>query len=207
MFMDSYPTTLDKVAFAVEVGKVSKSDAVKTHGIGEDININLFGWRDSSLVVIAQMLDSGQIPKNERFAKMVNALCIIRQGWQVDAFTMIAEAFCAISPSDTKGKDLAAAFAEKDSPVSECLSFTHISTKDSLFVTVPYRVVPPRMVVYQTALKYAGYDDVLRDKKYPAAMGKALDLPISESVVEDSETFHHVLADGLSEEGFDVHYL
>ena len=205
--MDKYPTTLDKVALAVEAAKVAKSDAVKLYGIGEDININLFGWRDSELVVIAQMLSSSQIPKDERFAKIVNALCVVRQGWQVDGFTMVAEAFCSLLPSDTKGRDLAEQFAEKDSPVSECLSFTHVSIRDALFVTVPYRVVPPRMVVYSTPLKYAGYEGVLRDRKYPAAMGKALDLPISDSVVEDGDTFHAVLAEGLSEEGFDVHYL
>jgi hypothetical protein len=205
--MDAYPTTLDKVALAVEAAKVAKSDAVKLNGIGEDINLNLFGWRDSSLVVIAQMLDSSQIPKDERFAKVVNALCIIRQGWQVDGFTMVAEAFCSLLPSDTRGKDLAAQFAEKDSPVMECLSFTHVSHKDALFVTVPYTCVPPRTVMYKTPLKYSGYEGVLRDRKYPAAMGKALDLPISESVVEDGDTFHAVLAEGLADEGFDVHYL
>jgi hypothetical protein len=204
--MEQYETTLDKVALAVESAKVAKSDAVKKHGIGEDININLFGWRDSELVVIAQMLDSGLIDKDERFTKMVNALCIVRQGWQVDAFTMIAEAFCSLLPSDTKGKDLAEVFAEPNSPVSECLSFTHISVKDALFVTVPYTVTPPRTVVYKSPLKYAGYDNVLRDKKYPAAMGKALDLELSDAV-DDGDTFHRILADGLAEEGFDVHYL
>ena len=82
--MEQYATTLDKVALAVESAKVAKSDAVKKHGIGEDININLFGWRGSDLVVIAQMLDSGKIDKDERFVKLVNALCIVRQGWQVE---------------------------------------------------------------------------------------------------------------------------
>lgn len=204
--MEQYATTLDKVALAVESAKVAKSDAVKKHGIGEDININLFGWRGSDLVVIAQMLDSGKIDKEERFVKLVNALCIVRQGWQVDAFTMVAEAFCSLLPSDTKGKDLAEVFAEPNSPVSECLSVTHISVRDALFVTVPYTLATPRTVIYGDPLKYAGYDDVLRDKKYPAAIGKALDLELV-SEVEDGDTFHRVLADGLAEEGFTVHYL
>ena len=111
--MEKYGTILDKVALAVESAKVAKSDIVKSEGIGEDININLFGWRGSSLVIIAQMLDSGLIEKEERLVKLVNALCIIRQGWQVDAFTMVAEAYCALSPADTKGTDMAELFAQQ----------------------------------------------------------------------------------------------
>lgn len=204
--MEKYGTILDKVALAVESAKVAKSDIVKSEGIGEDININLFGWRGSSLVIIAQMLDSGLIEKEERLVKLVNALCIIRQGWQVDAFTMVAEAYCALSPADTKGTDMAELFAQQNSPVYECLSVTHIEHSDSLFVAVPYSLVPPRTVIYQSPMKYVGYESVLRDRKYPYAMGKALDLELSE-FVDDGETFHRVLADGLSEQGFDIHYL
>ena len=204
--MEKYETVLDKVALAVESAKVAKAEAVKKHGIGEDINISLFGWRGSDLVVISQMIDSGRIEKEERFAKIVNMLCVVRQGWQVDGFTMIAEAFCSLSPADTKGKDLGELFAQPDSPVSECLAVTHISLSDGLFVTVPYTVALPRTVVYGTPQKYSGYDEVFRDKRYPVAIGKVLDMKLSEHS-EDGDYFHRVLARGLAEEGFDVHYL
>ena len=43
-----YETDLDKVALVVESMKKAKEILVTDNGIGEDLNINIFGWKKST---------------------------------------------------------------------------------------------------------------------------------------------------------------
>lgn len=204
--MDTYPSILDKMALAVESSKVAKTMVVQQDGIGEDMNFNLMGWRDCELVVVAQLSQVFMKDKEDRFARIIHAACVMRQGWDIDAFTFIAEGYCSFDKEATDGRDMAEVFSESDSPVDECLAFTHVDYDEILYVTVPYKCVPPRKVEFADALRYSG-EEVLRDGRYPNALSRVLQLEVNEiDDGLDEDVFHQVLAEGLQEMGFEINY-
>jgi len=205
--MDGFDDALDKMALAVESAKVAKSMVVKIDGIGEEINLNLLIWRDDELVAVAQLLSEFMEDKEDRFLRVVNAVCIFRQGWGATAVTMIAEAYCSSDPSASKGKEMAELFASPENAyIRECLSFTHIDGEDAFFLAVPFVCVPPRQVVYGEALRHRG-SGVIRDTRYPLGIMRALALAVErydEGV--DEEYFRDLLARGVMDLGFEVNY-
>lgn len=203
----SYLTDLDKLALAVEATKVAKQHTVSEDGIGEDININLFSWKDDKLVSIMQLMGTHKMHRNERLKRLTQAACIKRQGWGVNGFTFIAEGYCSLKPSQTKDQDLAKLFAVKDSPVSECLSFTHLSEQTPLFISVPYTIGVGRQVIFGSALLYSAID-VMRDLTYAATLNASLKMEYVNKQTEatDKETFYGTLADGINDLGFEIFY-
>ena len=202
-----YATEFDKLALAVESTKVAKAITVEQDGIGEDININLFSWKGEDLVCIKQIRDTHHLDKEVRLDILTKGACIMRRGWGVDEFTFVAEGYCSLKPSETKDSDLAELFSHQDSPVKECLSFTHISADGATFISVPYSVDIGRKVKFDSALWYAGLD-VMRDLTYPATLKASLKLePIQIDEQEiDRESYFSTLASGLTETGFEVFY-
>lgn len=206
MITGFYETDLDKLALAVESTKVAKQISVDEQGIGEDLNINIFSWRKNELAVIAQLKNTHNTSPASRLEKIMAGACIIRKGWGVDEFTFIAEGYCSMNPEKTKGKDLRALFAQQNSPVRECISFTHIKEHDHSFVSVPYTVNVGRIVDFDTPLAYDG-SEAMRDLTYPAALKTALRLSYeNHPEVTDKEAFYGTLAKGLYETGFEVFY-
>lgn len=203
----SYVTDFDKLALAVEATKVAKRHTVEEEGIGQDININLFSWREDKLVSIMQLMGTHRMHRTERLDKIARAACIKRQGWGVDGFTFIAEGYCSLKPSVTKDKDLAQLFAERDSPVSECISFTHLGGDTPIFISVPYTIGVGRKVDFGKALCYSALD-VMRDLTYAAALNASLKLEHDPEVMEtsDKETYFGTLADVIYESGFEIFY-
>jgi len=203
----SYLTDLDKLALAVEATKVAKQHTVDEAGIGEDININLFSWKDDKLVSIMQLMGTHKMLRDERLHKLTSAACIKRQGWGVDGFTFIAEGYCSLKPSQTKDKDLAKLFANKDSPVSECLSFTHLGGEVPMFISVPYKITLGRNVEFGNALCYSAID-VMRDLNYAATLNAALKLDHDTKASEgiDKEVYYGTLADAIHDMGFEIFY-
>lgn len=206
--METYPTILDKVALAVESAKVAKEVTIDVEGFGEDLNFNLFCWKNDELRVVTQLSTEYMTDKEDRLERLIRAACILRQGWEATAFTFIAEGYCSLDADATEGRELAEAFVETDSAVKECLSFTHIEGDDGLFVAVPYSYMPPRRVMFGEPMRYRG-KTAFRDQRYPDALARALALDVSSSYEDidvDQETFHKLLAFGLKELGFMVNY-
>jgi hypothetical protein len=203
----SYATDFDKLALAVEATKVAKRHTVEEEGIGQDININLFSWRDDKLVSIMQLMGTHKMHRTERLQRIARAACIKRQGWGVDSFTFIAEGYCSLKPSETKDKDLAQLFAQRDSPVSECLSFTHLGGETPIFISVPYTIGVGRSVEFGKALCYSALD-VMRDLTYAAALNASLKIDRDEEEMEnrDKETYFGTLAEIIYESGFEMFY-
>jgi len=202
-----YETILDKMALAVESTKVAKESAMAEEGISEDININIFCWRGSSLVSILQLKHTHLLERDERLERITQAACLMRNGWEIDEYTMIAEGYCSLKPAETKEHDLASLFAEMDSQVKECISFTHISLDEILFVSLPYSVGVKKEITFDKPLWYPGID-VLRDLAYPAILRASLKLDPPEIDREemDRPAYFEVLARGLNEFGFEVFY-
>ena len=204
-FMNDYPDSLDKIALAVESAKIAKSMIVQQEGIGEDISFNLMVWRDSQLVAVSQLSHSLMGDSEERYGLVVQAACVLRQGWGATSFTMVAEGYCSTNLEESKGRDMAQLFASPTTDfVKECLSFTHVQEDGILFVVVPYRFLPPRKVEYYKPMAHNGVG-VVREARYPMSLHRALELPYEvEGVNEDALRFE--LANGLTELGFEVNY-
>lgn len=203
--MNEYPESLDKVALAVESAKIAKAMMVKQEGIGEDLSFSLMTWRDSELVAVAQLSHAFMSDPEERYGLMVQAACILRQGWGATAFTMVAEGYCSTNPDESKGKDMAQLFASPTTDfVKECLSFTHVQDDGILFVVVPYRCVPPRHVEYYKPMTHSGAG-VVREARYPMSLHRALELPYDTDDI-DLDTLREELANGLTSIGFEVNY-
>lgn len=208
--MDKYPSILDKLALTVESAKLAKSIIVKTEGIGEEINLNMVGWRDDEIFVVCQLTQGAFDDHEERTRKLLECAYLMRQGWQVSEITLVAEAFCSTDADATKGKDLRAMYAEQDSPVLECISVSHVAPQDeTIFVAVPYICTAPRKVVYYNPVRHRG-QGVLRDKVLPTGIAKMLDSEIKEKYLNLSgrelDITREVLADGLTDMGFEVKY-
>lgn len=202
-----YDTDFDKMALAVESTKLAKQMTVSEEGIGEDININLFCWKNDNLASIIQLKDTHHIEKQERIDRLTKAACIMRRGWGISEITFVAEGYCSFKPSETKGVDLAKLFAEADSPVSECISFTHIKEDDIIFISVPYSLKIGKHVEFGNALWYSGID-IMRDLTYAAVLRASLKLDsidLDEEEV-DRESFYASLAEGVTNTGFEVFY-
>jgi len=201
--MDIYPTTLDKLALVVTASTMAKEQSVKEYGVGEDLPFNVYGWRDDRLAIMCQ-IDSGlmNIDPMERFAKLANAACIIRKGFHVDNFTLLAEGFVSTDPERTKDKKLAEAYLDKDSPVKECLTFTHVGNGRVTFITKPYIYCVPRTVKWGEEMHYPG-GTMFRSKDgaIPLMFDKVLSLETEEEP-EYLDEYHKALGEGLLKEGF-----
>jgi hypothetical protein len=205
--MNEYPEILDKVALAVESAKVAKQMIVQQEGIGEDLGFSLMAWEDDDLRAVVQLSGLFMSDHEERYALMVQAACVLRQGWKATAFTMVAEGYCSTNPNESKGKDMAQMFASPSCDfVRECLAFTHVERGEMLFVVVPYKYEPPRKVLFAQPLQHQGAS-VLRDGRYPLSLHRALGLGLPHGGDEfDEEYLREILAQGLKDIGFEVNY-
>lgn len=205
--MDEYPQTLDKVALAVESSKIAKSMMVQQEGIGEDLSFSLMAWSDDQLVAVAQLSGLLMADHENRYSLMVQAACILRQGWEATAFTMVAEGYCSTNPDESRGKDMAQLFASPaHNFVRECLAFTHVEEDELMFIVVPYKYEVPRRVVYSEPLQHRGAS-VLRDGRYPMSLHRALTIENDYDYENiDTDVLREVLANGLTELGFEVNY-
>lgn len=204
--MDTYPTTLDKLALVVTASTIAKEQSVKDFGVGEDLPFNVYGWRNHRLAIMCQ-INAGlmNIDPMERFSKLTNAACVMRKGFCVDGFTLIAEGFVSTDPESTKDKKLAEAYLEKDSPVKECLTFTHVDNGRVTFVTKPYTYTVPRGVQWAEEMHFPG-GTMFRSKDgaIPIMFDKVLALETQEEPddEEEYEEYHKALGQGLLAEGF-----
>ena len=206
MYTGFYETDFDKIALCVESIKTAKTSLIDEDGIGSDLNINIFGWRNNELATIIQLKNTFTTPKNKRIESLIEASIIMRRGWGITEYTLAAEGYCSISPAETQGENLAQLFASKDSPVKECISFTHLKENDHTFVAMPYQVKLGRKVDFGDVLWFNG-GKAMRDIEYPAALKASLKLktePVDTSM--DREIYFGTLASAIMHCGFEVFY-
>lgn len=204
--MELYPTTLDKLALVITASTMAKEESVKDFGVGEDLPFNIYGWREHRLAIMCQIDSSLMgIDPMERFTKLANAACIMRKGFAVDNFTLLAEGFVSTDPEKTKDKKLAEAYLDPSSPVKECLTFTHVGNSRVTFVTKPYKYTVPRGVLWEDELHYPGRTMFRsKDGAIPIMFDKVLELETQAPPEDEYELdeYHMALGEGLLEEGF-----
>ena len=179
---------------------------IEEDGIGSDLNINIFGWINNELATIIQLKNTFSTPKNKRIESLIEASVIMRRGWGITEYTLAAEGYCSISPAETQGENLAQLFASKNSPVKECISFTHLKNNDHTFVAMPYQVKLGRKVDFGDVLWFNG-GKAMRDIEYPAALKASLKLktePVDTSM--DREIYFGTLASAIMHCGFEIFY-
>jgi hypothetical protein len=206
MYTGFYETDFDKIALCVESIKTAKIALVEEDGIGSDLNINIFGWRNNELATIIQLKDTFGTPKDERIRSVIEASVIMRKGWGITEYTLAAEGYCSMAPAETTGENLASLFAIKNSPVKECVSFTHLKSDDHVFVAMPYLVKLGRKIDFGDVLWFNG-GKVMRDIEYPAALKASLRLeaePVDSSL--ERQTYFGTLASAIMHCGFEVFY-
>lgn len=206
MYTGFYETDLDKIALCAESIKTAKASLIEEDGIGSDLNINIFGWKNNELATIVQLKDTFSIPKDDRIKSVIEASVIMRRGWGITEYTLAAEGYCSMAPAQTYGENLAHLFASANSPVTECVSFTHLKVDDHIFVALPYKVKLGRKVDFGDALWFNG-GKVMRDIEYPAALKASLKLPpepLDTSI--DREVYFGTLASAVMHCGFEIFY-
>jgi len=206
MYTGFYETDFDKIALCVESIKTAKIALVDEDGIGSDLNINIFGWKNNELATIVQLKDTFGTPKDERIRSVIEASVIMRKGWGITEYTLAAEGYCSMSPAETTGENLASLFAIKNSPVKECISFTHLKSDDHVFVAMPYQVKLGRKIEFGDVLWFNG-GKAMRDIEYPAALKASLRIdtePVDPSI--DRQTYFGTLASAVMHCGFEIFY-
>jgi len=206
MYTGFYETDFDKIALCVESIKTAKIALVDEDGIGSDLNINIFGWKNNELATIIQLKDTFGTLKDERIRSVIEASVIMRKGWGITEYTLAAEGYCSMSPAETTGENLASLFAIKNSPVKECVSFTHLKSDDHVFVAMPYQVKLGRKIDFGDVLWFNG-GKAMRDIEYPAALKASLRIdtePVDPSI--DRQTYFGTLASAVMHCGFEIFY-
>lgn len=200
-----YPDPISKISLTVSVGQSAKSQIVEEYGIGEELAINVLGWRDGSLVCVAQMDLSWDSDEEEKMMRTADAYMVMRRGWLCDSFTVLAEGYVSTEPKMTKHMELVDAFVDGTKPVAECLTINYVDEDFVQLCAVPFRIDVGRKVKYGK-LMYSEDLDVLRNNGYVTSAQEilrqgALDIP------EDAETFHIALAVGLHDSsGYFIQY-
>lgn len=190
-----YPDPVSKISLTVSVGQTAKTEIVKEYGVGEELAINILGWRDDLLVCVAQMDTSWPSTEEERLQRTGDAYMVMRRGWLCDSFTLMAEGYVSKDPGKTKDIDLSDGYLDKSNQINECLTVNYIDEDYIELCAVPFRVALGRKVEWGP-LVHSDDIDVLRNNEYVTIAQDVLAQDVL-SIPEDAETFHLALAVGL----------
>lgn len=203
--MDTYPGRERKLALCLKSAMVAKEAAVAEFGIGEDLTFTLYGWADDQLKLVSSLFPQHMAESRAaRISRLSIAATVFRQAWGIDEFVFMAEGFVSTDAPATAGRDLRAAFIEKDSPVKECITFTFVTQDEFEIVTLPYSTSIGRKVTWHNTLR-TNSETQLRDSIYPKILQLALRLDKA-PIPEDSATYFSVLGSGLRADGFSTHW-
>lgn len=198
--MDSYfPDSVSKLSLTVSVGQAAKTSIVAEHGIGEELSMNVMGWRDGKLVCVAQMDSSwGSNDEDERIDRTATAYMVLRRGWGCDSFTVIAEGFVSRNPEQTKDMSLIEAYLDPTKNVMECLTVNYVDADTVDICAVPFRIDVGKKVKWGPVM-HSEDTSVLRNNGFIMA---AQDVLSQEEMAmpQDIDTFHLALAVGLHEQ-------
>lgn len=201
----NYPDPISKISLTVAVGQSAKTQLVKEEGIGEELAINILGWKNGELVCVAQMDTSWKSTEFEKIQRTGDAYMIMRRGWLCDSFTILAEGYMSKDPEKTKGYELEDAFLDNTKGVTECLTINYVDADEVHLCAIPFKMSVGRKVKWGK-LVHSDSLDVLRNNDYVVAAAEVLsqeEIPIP----DDAETFHLALAVGLSDSsGYFIQY-
>ncbi len=180
--MQEYISEISKMALALTSGQMAKDEAVKEHGVGEELAVHFMGWTGDNLGIICQMGEAlSKSSKEDRFAASMNLCSILKQYWWVTALTMVSEGYCSLDRAATEDQDLATAFTDPSKPVVECLTVMHAQMDDGgrvspvSMVAAPYRIGVGRNVMWNDILVYPEKaDSHIKNAKYPTMLRRAL---------------------------------
>ena len=206
MELSTFDNRIDKIGLALMSAVEAKSDSVKEFGIGEDLAINLFCWRENKLRVMLQLRHEVQnLNHMDRFNAVMSALSITRRGWGVDAISLVSEGYVSTDPDATAGLNLKDEFINPKSNIRECITVAHLEDGHVTFVVKPYRYNVPRLVVWDEEWYHPGSSMVRdQDGMYPNMMHRIV-TEVEVDAIDDSvdlEVFDEVLARGLHDAGF-----
>jgi len=209
---NNYDSRMIKLAMVLATAVEAKNQMVAEGGIGEDINQVLYGWCGSSLSVVSQMTDAVQRQTPyERFMAVSSAVAILRQGWGLDAISMVAEGYVSSNPVDTYDKSLAKEFAIGNMAVNECITVTHVENDEISFVSKGYSYDVPKRVIWHEEVFVPGRMMVRNEESmYPLLFHTALKLPYikpdDEVMGLASDDYYGTLVFGLLANGFSTRF-
>lgn len=186
--MDTYVNDLSKMALALTSAQMAKDNAVKEYGVGEEVALHFLGWTPERLSVVCQMqAHVTRLQPNEKFERCSTMSSMIRRFWGATSITMVSEGYCSKDTSKTKNMDLAAAFADKNLPVFECISVSHVSVGENggigpvSMVAAPFTVNLGKTVEWHDVLVYPDKaEEHISQRKYPAMLRKSLSEPVTD---------------------------
>lgn len=204
MKLESFNNRLDKMALALMSGVEAKNDSVKEFGIGEDLPISIFCWRNNKLRLMLQLKSEVQKANQiERFSAITGAACVTRRGWGVDEFTLVSEAYVSHDPTLTKDIELKEAFVNPNLKVDECLTVMHVDSSRVSFVVKSYKYGVPRTVLWNDEEYRPGSTRVRsQDSMYPNMLSRIIKTIDAEKEPFDLREFYMTLSQGLLKSGF-----
>jgi hypothetical protein len=203
--LGKYPDPVSKISLTLSVGQSAKSQIVKEFGVGEELAMNVLGWKGDRLVCVAQMDTSWPSSEEERVQRTGDAYMIMRRGWLCDSFTVMAEGFMSRDKDETRQLDLVEAYVDGTKGVNECLTINYVDLSHIELCAIPFRVALGRKVEWGP-LVHSDDIDVLRNSEY-VTMAQELLAQETMDIPEDTETFHLALAVGLHDSaGFFMQY-
>lgn len=205
-----YPDSVAKMSFVMAVGRQAKEHLTEEFGVGEELAINIVGWRGEHLACLAQMdLNFGNPKDEEERSHRIHATSVMmRRGWGCDSFSILAEGWVSTNPEATRNKDLVKEYSKNpDSNIDECLSILHVEDDgDSIHVcALPFKLKSRNKIVYGTMLHAEG-SQMLRNQNYVDVLIDALE---NQEVTEtsDIESFRMALSMGIADDaGFFIQY-
>jgi len=203
-----YPDSAAKVSLAYTVGRSTKTHLVEQYGVGEELAMNIFGWKDHRIACIAQMdVSWPHSSEEDRIARVLETVLVMRNGWGCDGYTLIAEGYVSTDPSYSRGKDLSDAFVGDDEKrVTECLSICHRDLDGNTDIcALPYRVVLRNDIEWGVLLHSTDVS-MLRNHQFLNILDKALRFVPPEGPV-DVDAFRLALSSGVADRvGFYLQY-
>lgn len=200
-----YSSRMGKLAMILATAVESKVSGVKEWGLGEDLNQCLYGWRGDQLVVLSRMTNAMQAKDpDSRFLAVASASAVLRQGWKIDALSMVAEGFVSDDPDGTEGKSFASEFARGNKSVKEAITISHVEGDMISFITKAYTYRVPKQIVWEEEVFMPGRQRIVgKDGMYPIAMSKALQVdPLGFD--GEGEDFYRVVCVNMIRQGFET---
>lgn len=180
--MEQYVDDISKMALALTSAQLAKDVAIGEYGIGEDVATHFLGWSNKYLMLIFQMKsETGRLNPEDKFLKCKELCEHMRRYWGVASITMVAEGYCSLDSQKTKQLDLSDAFLDKNNPVFECITISHVSIDEYgevgqvAMVAAPYSVSIGKKVAWQEVLVYPeSVDKYIKQTKYPKMLRNSM---------------------------------
>lgn len=168
---------MNQSRYALEVGQLTKTDAVKQFGIGEDIQPTIFGWMQDKLVMVATL--APKVAKPKRYEAFYMATVAMRRGFEADAVTLVLDGYFA-TPQTEDAPEVR--FAAGDEAATEALIAVHVPAEAPTTLSVlPYQVGFGRVVTFKDQVGVPMAQEVA----YSEGLREALAMPLGTPIDSD----------------------